>query len=276
MSDISAGTIEALYEATDLLCRAYPTTPAATLRDRTKKRLKQVHELLGSRTTIDQHRELLVIAGWMAALLGSVHYDLGEREEAEAARQAAYQWARQAGHGELMGWAFEMSAWFALVEGNYEQLVESAQAGQQLTGAANAGVQLSLQEAKGWSLLGDRKETDRALSRGAELLGQLPVPDHRELHFVFDHTKYLYYAGTCYTTLGDDDRAEEYALEVIATHPRPDGSTNAPMRTAEARIDLGIVAARRGDLDQAVALRRKGLRVRSQEPYPPRHPLGGS
>lgn len=129
MSDISAGTIEALRHATELLCRAYPTTPAATLRDRTKRRLKQVVELLGRRTNLQQHRELLVIAGWMAALLGCVHYDLGEREEAEAARQAAYQWARQAGHGELMGWAFEMSAWFALVEGNYEQLIEFAQAG---------------------------------------------------------------------------------------------------------------------------------------------------
>jgi tetratricopeptide (TPR) repeat protein len=253
MSDISAGTIEALQEATDLLCRAYPATPAATLRDRTKKRLQQVHELLGRRTTIEQHRDLLAIAAWMAALLGCVHYDLGEREEAEAARQAAYQWARQAGHSELMGWAFEMSAWFALAEGNFEQLIEAAQAGQQVAGVSNAGVQLTLQEAKGWSHLGDRKQTGEALARGAKMLGQLPVPLHREHHFVFDHTKYLYYAGTCYATLGDADRAEEHALEVITSHSRPDGTSNAPMRTAGARLDLAIVAARRGDLDQAVA-----------------------
>jgi transcriptional regulator with XRE-family HTH domain len=253
MSDIGAGTIEALHEAADLLCRAYPTTPAATLRDRAKKRLKQVHELLGSRTTIDQHRELLVIAGWIAAILGCVHYDLGEREEAEAARQAAYQWAKQAGHAELMGWAFEMSAWFALTEGNYEQLIDAAQTGQQIAGASNAGVQLTLQEAKGWSHLGDRKQTDEALMRGAQMLGKLPIPAHREHHFVFDRTKYAFYAATCYATLGDDDRAEEHALEVIARHTRPDGTSSAPMRTAGARIDLGIVSARRGDLDQAVA-----------------------
>lgn len=253
MSDISAGTIEALHETTDLLCRAYPTTQAATLRDRAKKRLKQVHELLGTRTTIDQHRELLVIAGWIAALLGCVHYDLGEREEAEAARQAAYQWAKQAGHAELMGWAFEMSAWFALVEGNYEQLIDAAQAGQQIAGMSNAGVQLTLQEAKGWSYLGDRRQTDQALTRGAQMLGKLPVPAHREHHFVFDRTKYAFYAATCYAVLGDNDRAEEHALEVITRHTRPDGTSNAPMRVAQARIDLGIVAARRGDLDEAVS-----------------------
>jgi transcriptional regulator with XRE-family HTH domain len=253
MSDIGAGTIEALHQAAELLCRAYPTTPAATLRDRTKRRLHQVVGLLGRRSSLDQHRELLVIAGWMAALLGCVHYDLGEREEAEAARHAAYQWAKQAGHGELMGWAFEVSAWFALVEDNYEQVVEFAGAGRQLAGVSSAGVQLALQEARGWSRLGDRRQTDQALTRGASLLAQLPVPEHRENHFVFDHTKYMFYAATCYTSLGDDARAEEHALEVIAQHVRPDGTTNAPMRTAMVRIDLGIVAARRGDFDQAVA-----------------------
>jgi transcriptional regulator with XRE-family HTH domain len=253
MSDIGAGTIEALHEAADLLCRAYPTVSATTLRDRAKKRLKQVHELLGRRTTIDQHRELLVIAGWIAAILGCVHFDLGEREEAEAARQAAYQWAKQAGHGELMGWAFEMSAWFALTEGNYEQLIDSAQVGQQIAGISNAGVQLTLQEARGWAYLGDRRQTDAALTRGAQMLGKLPIPAHREHHFMFDHTKYAFYASTCYAVLGDDRPAEEHALEVIARHTRPDGTSNAPMRVAQARIDLGLVSARRGDLDGAVS-----------------------
>ena len=253
MSDIGTGTIEALHEATDLLCRAYPTTTAATLRNRAKKRLKQVHELLGNRTTIDQHRELLVIAGWIAALLGCVHYDLGEREEAEAARQAAYQWAKQAGHGELMGWAFEMRAWFSLVEGNYEQLLEAAQAGQQVTGTTSAGVQLTLQEAKAWAYLGDRRQTDDALTRGAQLLGTLPPPAHREHHFAFDPAKYSFYASTCYAVVGDNSQAREHAHEVIKWHTRPDGTSNAPMRVAQARIDLGIVAARQGNLDEAVS-----------------------
>jgi tetratricopeptide (TPR) repeat protein len=252
VSDIGTGTIAALSEAADLLCRAYPSTPAPILRDRTKRRLSQVLEMFGRRISLDQHRELLVIAGWMAAILACVHYDIGEREEAEAARQAAYQWAKQAGHGELMGWSYEMSAWFALVEGRYEELIDYAQAGQQIAGLTNAGVQLTLQEAKGWARLGDRKQTDDALTRGAAILNKLPVASHPDNHFVFDRTKYLFYAATCYTVLADNDRAEEHALEVINHHARPDGTTSAPMRTAQARIDLGIVAARRGDLDQAV------------------------
>jgi hypothetical protein len=78
------------------------------------------------------------------------------------------------------------------------------------------------------------------------------MPDHPDHHFVFDHAKWVFYAATCYTWLGDDDRAEEHARETIQMHTRPDGTSNAPMRVADAHIDLGIVHARRGDLDAAV------------------------
>ncbi|NBE98555.1 hypothetical protein FE391_14570 [Nonomuraea sp. KC401] len=251
-SDVGTGTLEALAEAVDLLCRAYPVVPAAALRDRTQKRLAQVNRLLSGRLTLDQHRELLVITGWLTALLGCVHYDLGEREEAETARRAAFEMGRQVGHGELMGWAHEMSAWFALVEGRYEDVVTAARMGQAVAGTSSAMVQLTLQEARGLARIGDRREADRALTRGAEVLGSLPMPEHPDHHFLFDHAKWVFYAATCYTWLADDDRAEEHARETIQMHTRPDGTSNAPMRVADAHIDLGIVHARRGDLDAAV------------------------
>ncbi|GAA3160860.1 hypothetical protein GCM10010466_59730 [Planomonospora alba] len=251
-SDVGNGTLEALAEAVDLLCRAYPVVPAATLRDRTQKRLAQITRLLSGRVTLDQHRELLVITGWLTALLGCVHYDLGEREEAETARRAAYEMGRQVGHGELMGWAYEMSAWFALVEGRYEDVVTSARMGQAAAGQSSAMVQLTLQEARGLARIGDRREADKALTRGADILGRLPLPDNPDHHFVFDHAKWVFYAATAYTWLEDNDRAEEHARETIQMHTRPDGTSNAPMRVADAHIDLGIVHARRGDLDAAV------------------------
>jgi hypothetical protein len=71
-------------------------------------------------------------------------------------------------------------------------------------------------------------------------------------HFVFDHTKWIFYAATCYTWLGDDEPATEHAHEIIAYYTRPDGSSNAPMRTANSHIDLGIIRARHGELDEAV------------------------
>jgi transcriptional regulator with XRE-family HTH domain len=252
VSDIGQGTLDTLQEAAELLCRAYPSASAAELRTRTKQRLRYISGLLHRRLTLAQHRELLVTIGWLALLLGCVHYDLGEREEAEAARQAAYQAGLQAGHGEIVAWSYEMGAWFALTEGRYHDVVDYARAGQQHAGLTNAMIQLVLQQARGQARLGQRRDVHASLDHGARLLEQLPRPEHPENHFVFDHTKWIFYAATCYTWLGDDEPAEEYARELIAYHTRPDGSSNAPMRTAMSHIDLGLIRARHGDLDQAV------------------------
>jgi hypothetical protein len=84
-------------------------------------------------------------------------------------------------------------------------------------------------------------------------LNKIPPPDHPDHHFVFDHSKWMHYAATIYTWLGDDRRAKEHALEVISDHRRPDGSTRAPMRTAEARLSLATISAREGDLDGAIS-----------------------
>jgi hypothetical protein len=117
-----------------------------------------------------QHRELLVTIGWLALLLGCVHYDLGEREQAEAARQAAYQAGLQAGHGEIIAWSYEMAAWFALTEGRYHDVVDYARAGQQHAGLTNAMIQLVLQQARGQARLGLRREVHASLDHGARLL----------------------------------------------------------------------------------------------------------
>lgn len=251
-SELGHGALDTLHEAADLLCRAYPSAPAAELRNRTKRRLRYVARALDARTTLRQHRELLVTAGWLSLLLGCLHYDLGEREDAEAARQAAYQAGLQAGHGEIVAWSYELAAWFALTEGRYHDVVDYAEAGQQHAGLSNAMVQLVLQQARGQARLRESKEVHANLDRGAKLLERMPRPEHPEHHFVFDHTKWIFYAGTCYTWLGDDEPAEEHAREVIVYHARPDGTSVAPMRSANSNMDLAVIHARRGDLDQAV------------------------
>ena len=51
-TDIGPGTRDAVAEAADLLCRAYPYIPARQLRDRVKQRLQYVMRLLGGRLTL--------------------------------------------------------------------------------------------------------------------------------------------------------------------------------------------------------------------------------
>jgi hypothetical protein len=67
-----------------------------------------------------------------------------------------------------------------------------------------------------------------------------------------DPNKFDFYAMDCYRMLADDKMAENLASEVIHASTDFDGRERAPMRSAEARITLGVVAARQGDLDAAV------------------------
>ena len=53
--------------------------------------------------------------------------------------------------------------------------------------------------------------------------------------------------------------AETLADEVIRSATDFDGTERAPMRLAEARVTLGVVAARQGDIDQAIHYGEKAL-----------------
>jgi hypothetical protein len=63
-----------------------------------------------------------------------------------------------------------------------------------------------------------------------------------------------FYAATCYTWLGEAERAEEHAREVIAQSVSADGVVRWPTRLAVARLDLALVAVQRGQPDEAAQL----------------------
>ena len=98
-----------------------------------------------------------------------------------------------------------------------------------------------------------------ALDRGRRLLDAMPYPENLDHHFVIDPTKFDFYAMDCYRLLADDMMAENLAHEVIQASTDFDGRERAPMRLAEARITLGVVAARQGDLDEAVSQGERAL-----------------
>ena len=120
-------------------------------------------------------------------------------------------------------------------------------------------IQLAAQEAKAWARIGDRRATEVALDRGRKLLEAMPYPDNLDHHFVVDPTKFDFYSMDCYRHLAEDRLAETLATEVIQASTDFDGTERAPMRLAEARITLGVIAARQGDLDQAIHYGERAL-----------------
>src|SRR5215207_37217 len=94
---------------------------------------------------------------------------------------------------------------------------------------------------------------------GCEEPESLPYPDDLDNHFVVDPAKFDFYAMDCYRVVGENDLASVYAQEVIRSSTDMDGSARKPMRIAEAKVTLGVVAARSGDLDTATALGTEAL-----------------
>jgi transcriptional regulator with XRE-family HTH domain len=249
VSDVGAGTLELLGVAVDQMCRAYPTEDPAYLSEQAAQLLRYVTKLLGGRVTLAQHRGLLVSAGWLAALLACTCYDAGGVQAAETARVMTRQFGTQAGHVELVAWSFEIAAYFALVEGRYRDTVTLSEAGLAHAGTTSAAVQLALQAARGYARMGDTQARE-ALKAGRMVLGRLSDPEHPDHHFVFDHDKYEFYVATILTCLGDDATAREHADEVVH---QCETSGRWPMRYCMTLVDLGVLAARHGDLDEAVS-----------------------
>ncbi|WP_210717026.1 helix-turn-helix domain-containing protein [Amycolatopsis acididurans] len=258
-SDINDATLEGLRITVEKLCSEYPYMPPETLIPEGRQWLRRIVEMQDQRLSFRQRRQTLELAGWLALLVGCLEYDLGDRRSAEATRKMALSLGQDVGSGGILGWAHEMRAWFALTSGDYRGVLAAAEAGQVAAGNHSVGVQLIAQEAKAWARLGRKDEMERALERGRVMLEAMPYPDNTDNHFVVDPAKYDFYVMDCYRHIGEDRLAETLAQEVIRSGTDFNGDERKPMRVAEARITLGVAAAREGDLDEALTYGRRAI-----------------
>jgi tetratricopeptide (TPR) repeat protein len=174
-SELGADALAGVEEAVARLRRAASATPPRELLPAVRAQLRYVGGLLEGRLTLPGHRRLLVAAGWLSLLLARLHFDAGDREAAEAARDAALRLARQGGDAELAAWAVEALACWALADGRFRDALELARAGQDLAPPASAAaVQLALDEAQAWTWLGDRDQAAGARRLAALTSAMLP------------------------------------------------------------------------------------------------------
>ena len=138
-SDLDQATLDGLRIMADRLCSEYPFMPADQLLTEGRAWLRRMTTMQGQRTTSKQHREILVLAGWVALLVGCVEYDTGNRQAAETTRQAALSLGADADHGEIMAWAHEIRAWINLTSGDYHGVVAAARAGTEINPAQQRG-----------------------------------------------------------------------------------------------------------------------------------------
>jgi len=258
-SDLDAATLDALRITADRLCCEYAYMPADQLLLEGKAWLARVVGLQHQRVSLAQHRDIIALAGKLSLLVGCVEYDSGKPRDAEATRQAALMLGQESGELGVQGWAHEMRAWFSLTRGDYRGVIAAAEAGIAVAPNEGVAVQLYAQQAKAWARLGDRTQTEVALDKGRLLLERLPYPENIDDHFVVDPAKYDFYRMDALRRVGENRQAEQLAAEVIRAGTDFDGTERSPMRIAEARVTLGVVAAREGDLDTALAFGEQAL-----------------
>lgn len=253
-SDVPAGVLESLQATVFDLCCQYAHRDAHELRTEAQDWLREIIQTLRNPVGLRQHRELLVAAGWLALLIGCVEYDLGMRAGAEATRVAAGQLGMEAGADEIVGWTHEMSAWFALTQGQYRRVLDATAAGLQVACGHGVAVQLIGQRAKALGRMGDLDGVRQALDEGRRLLDGVLQPARNDNHFTIDPDKWQFYAMDAYRLAGDDQLAMEYAGQVLRKATAPDGSERSPMRAAEARMTAAVVATHRGEMEHALSV----------------------
>jgi transcriptional regulator with XRE-family HTH domain len=174
-SDVGAGTVEGVERAVERLRRSASGTPPDALIPAVRAQRRYVGRLLEARLTLGRRRRLLAAAGWLSILLAQLHFDRGEREAAEANRDAAQRLAGQAGQGELAAWACEALAWWALADGRHRDALDLARAGQDLAPPAGAAaLQLALDEAQALASLGDPQAAEGARRQADLIRAMLP------------------------------------------------------------------------------------------------------
>jgi transcriptional regulator with XRE-family HTH domain len=246
--DVSAATLDGLALGVHELCRRYTRVPPAALIDAVRGYRRHVFALLDARATLRQRRELMVTAGWLSLLAACLHVDLGQHAAARASRRAAHELGVDAGDRQIVAWGLEIRAWQAILARDYDDAVKLCGAGRDLAGRdTSAAVQLVAQEAGAQARLGRTHETHRALDQATASCGRLPAPEHADHHFTFDPRKLTSYTATALAWLGDGQRAEPFAREIIDLRRRE----RRPRRVATARIDLALILAQQDRPEEA-------------------------
>jgi transcriptional regulator with XRE-family HTH domain len=175
-SGLGPGTLAAVERTVARLRDAAAGTPPGELIPAVLAQLRYLGRLLERRPTLAQHRRLLVAAGSLSVLLAQLFFEAGDREAAEASRDAAFRLARLARHDELAAWSVEALASWALTDGRFRDALALARDGQDLAPPASAvAVQLALDEAEAWTSLGDPAQAAGARHQAALTQAMLPA-----------------------------------------------------------------------------------------------------
>jgi hypothetical protein len=86
---------------------------------------------------------MLTLAGLLAEPVGCMEYDTTHHQSAESTRRGTFSLGEEAGAPEVIGWAHEMRARFALIRGDYRGVIRAGETGKAQAPGTRAAVQLA-------------------------------------------------------------------------------------------------------------------------------------
>src|SRR5256886_2030108 len=153
-TDLGEETLARLEAAFDDLAISYPIAPPLELLPQVRRYLSYATGLLNARKTLDEHRRLLVLAGWLSLLAATLHIDLRQTAAGRARMATAARLAQDTNQTEIGAWCLATHAWAALTGGGFPGTAEPAVATPR--GAprdSSAMIQATAQEARAWARL---------------------------------------------------------------------------------------------------------------------------
>jgi hypothetical protein len=258
-SDVSAETLSRLENMVDELAIKYSKSSPQELLDPVRRHISYVMRLLDVRKTLDEHRRLLILCGWLSLIAATLYIDLEQRAAANSWLATTASLAKQAGQSEIYAWRYETEAWQVLTDGDHHHAVELSQAAQRLAPrGSSAAIQATAQEGRAWARLGKAKETYDALNRVEKFVSQMAKPETPEHHYRYDPDKAEAYVATTLAWLGDV-ASEHHARHVVATLTHEAEAGRWPRRLASANIDLALALLLTDRLDEACAVAQASM-----------------
>ena len=258
-SDVSTETLSRLEDIIDELAINYHNTPPQELLGPVRRHVSYVMRLLDARMTLDEHRRLLVVGGWLSLIAATLQVDLEQRAAANGWLATATSLAQQTGQSELCAWRYETEAWKALTEGDYPRAVELSQAAQRLAPhGSSAAIQATAQEGRAWARLGKATETYDALNRVERFVSRMAKSEIPEHHYQYDPDKAEAYIASTLAWLGDV-ASEHHARRVVTRLTQEAEAGRWPRRLAAAKIDLALALLLTDHPEEACALAQESM-----------------
>ena len=229
--------------------------PSAAVYDELMSARTFAGSLLG-RAQSRSRADLTVSAGWLSSLLAVSATDLGDHAAAVVWCADAERRGREAGFGELLGWAALTRTAIAYYQGDPARAAAHARRGQ--AGAPPGSVayaKLAAQEMRCMAMLGDSAAMADARHRAADAMNRLAPDAATTGIYSVPRDSEPPYTATSLVLAGQHAEAAAMTRRIISTAYRPESlpAGEQPTNYARTLLILALAAAGLGDADEASA-----------------------